>query len=145
MTLYFLIFPLLAALLAQSAKFFIESNKQKFSIRNLVAYSGMPSGHSAIIVSLSTIVGLVEGFDSALFAVCFVLAVITIRDAIGLRQYLGQHGKTLNILVKDLKEDELLDENYPQLLEKIGHTPLQVLVGSIIGFLVSFIGYLVLV
>ena len=105
----------------------------------------MPSGHSAIVVSLATIVGLAEGFDSPLFAICFVLAIITIRDAIGFRQYLGQHGKTLNILVKDLKEDELLDESYPHLLEKIGHTPLQVLVGSLIGLLVSLIGYLTLI
>ena len=43
--------------------------------------------------------------------------------------------------VKDLKDDELLDKNYPHLLEKIGHTPNQVIVGSIIGFLVSLIGY----
>jgi acid phosphatase family membrane protein YuiD len=59
----------------------------------------------------------------------------------GIRRYLGQHGKILNILVKDLKEDEMLDENYPQLLEKIGHTPTQVIVGSLIGFTVSIIGY----
>ncbi|MDO8260120.1 MAG: divergent PAP2 family protein, partial [Candidatus Magasanikbacteria bacterium] len=102
-------------------------------------------GHSAITVSLTTIVGLVSGFSSPLFAVCMVLTVITIRDAIGFRQYLGQHGKILNVLVKDLKDDELLDESYPELLEKIGHTPLQVLVGSLIGFFVSLIGFLFII
>ncbi len=143
MYIYFLLFPLISALVAQSIKFFIDSNQQKFSLKNLAAYSGMPSGHSAIIISLATIVGLSEGFHSPLFAVCFVLAVIVIRDAIGLRQYLGQHGKVLNILVKDLKDDKLLDENYPKLLEKIGHTPIQVLAGSLIGFLISLIGYFI--
>jgi hypothetical protein len=143
MYIYFLLFPLISALVAQSIKFFIDSNQQKFSLKNLAAYSGMPSGHSAIIISLATIVGLAEGFHSPLFAVCFVLAVIVIRDAIGLRQYLGQHGKVLNILVKDLKDDKLLDENYPKLLEKIGHTPIQVLAGSMIGFLISLIGYFI--
>lgn len=143
MSIYFLLFPLVSALFAQTIKLLIESNQQKFSLKNLAAYSGMPSGHSAIIVSLATIVGLEEGFSSPLFAVCFVLAVIVIRDAIGFRQYLGQHGKVLNILVKDLKDDKLLDENYPQLLEKIGHTPIQVFAGSMIGFLISLIGYLI--
>lgn len=142
MSIYFLLFPAISALFAQTIKFFIRSNKQKFSFKNLAAYSGMPSGHSAMIVSLATVVGLFEGFNSPLFAVCFVLTVIVIRDAIGFRQYLGQHGKILNILVKDLKDDQLLDESYPQLLERIGHTPTQAFVGSFIGFAISLIGYL---
>jgi len=141
MSIYFLLFPIISALFAQSIKFFINSNKQKFSLKNLAAYSGMPSGHSAMIVSLATIVGLIEGFKSPLFAVCFVLAVIVIRDAIGFRQYLGQHGRVLNILVKDLKDDQLLDETYPLLLEKIGHTPIQAFIGALIGFLISFGGW----
>ena len=137
-----LILPLVAGLIAQVAKFFIKSNKQKFSFKNIIAYSGMPSGHTAMVTSLATIVGLEEGLDSPLFAVTFIFAIIIIRDALGLRRYLGQHGKILNVLVKDLKDDELLDNAYPRLLEKIGHTPAQVIVGFIIGFLVSFIGFL---
>jgi uncharacterized protein len=136
-----LILPLVAGLIAQSVKFFIKSNNQKFKLKDITAYSGMPSGHSALIVSLTTIIGLKEGFNTSLFAISFVLAVIIIRDALGIRRYLGQHGKILNILVKDLKEDELLDERYPHLLEKIGHTPVQVVAGSIIGVLVSVIGF----
>jgi acid phosphatase family membrane protein YuiD len=97
-----------------------------------------------MVISLATIIGLKEGFDSAIFAFSVVFAVIIIRDALGIRRYLGQHGRILNILVKDLKDDSVLDENYPHLLEKIGHTPAQVLVGAIIGFLTSLIGYLIL-
>lgn len=141
MYLHILTLPLLAGLSAQIIKFFIKSNHQKFAFKNILAYSGMPSGHSAIIVSLATIVGLEEGFDSPLFAVSTILAIIVIRDALGIRRYLGEHGKILNILVTDLKTDKLLDEEYPHLLEKIGHTPLQVLAGSTIGFLVSIAGY----
>ncbi|HOZ56266.1 MAG: Divergent PAP2 family protein [Parcubacteria group bacterium ADurb.Bin316] len=136
-----LILPLIAGLIAQLAKFVIRSNKQKISLKNIVAYSGMPSGHSAIVVSLATIIGLEEGLNSPIFAITFILAFIIIRDALGLRRYLGEHGKILNVLVKDLKEDELLDNNYPRLLEKIGHTPGEVVVGSVIGFLVSLIGF----
>lgn len=135
-----LIIPIVATLIAQGCKFFIRSNHLKPSLKALTAYSGMPSGHSAMVVSLTTIVGLTEGLDSPLFALAAVIMVLTIRDAVGLRQYLGQHGKILNILVKDLKDDNVLQEKYPHLLERVGHTPLQVVAGSLIGFLVSIIG-----
>ncbi len=141
---HLLLLPLFAGLIAQCIKFFVKSNNQKFKFKNLLAYSGMPSGHSAIIISLATIVGLEEGLNSPIFAVSLIVAVIVIRDALGIRRYLGEHGKILNILVKDLKDDSLLDEKYPHLLERIGHTPSQVLAGSSIGFFVSLIGYLLL-
>ncbi len=133
--------PILAGFIAQVIKFFIRSNNQRFKFRNILAYSGMPSGHSALVISLATITGLAEGLDSSSFAISLILAVIVIRDAIGIRRYLGEHGKILNILVEDLKDDRVLDERYPHLLERIGHTPLQILAGSLIGFLVSIIGY----
>ena len=136
-----LITPLIAGLIAQLIKFFIKSNKQKFSFKNFIAYSGMPSGHSAMVVSLVIILGFEKGFDSPEFAISFILAIIVIRDALGIRRYLGQHGKVLNIIIKDLDDDQMLDKSYPRLLEKIGHTPTQVLVGSLIGLLVAFIGY----
>ncbi|MEA3398267.1 MAG: divergent PAP2 family protein [Patescibacteria group bacterium] len=144
MFLHILILPLLSGLIAQTIKFFIKANRQKWKIKNFFAYSGMPSGHSAMIISLATIIGLEESLHSPLFAFSVIFAIIIIRDALGLRRYLGQHGKTLNILVKDLKEDEFLDENYPRLLERIGHTPAQVLVGSLIGFLTSLLGFILL-
>ncbi len=136
----YLILPLVSGLVAQVSKMFIKSNRQKLDFKNIFAYSGMPSGHSALVVSLATIVGLKNGWTSPLFALSFVFAVVVIRDAVGLRRYLGQHGKILNVLVKDLKDDDMLDKSYPRLLEKIGHTPAQVVVGSLIGLVVSLIG-----
>ncbi len=135
-----LILPLVAVSLAQIIKLFVGSNQQKFSWRSLYSYSGMPSGHSALTISLATIVGLREGWHSPLFAITAILAIIVIRDALGIRRYLGEHGRTLNILVKDLEEDNMIDEKYPHLLEKIGHTPDQVIVGGILGMLVSLVG-----
>jgi acid phosphatase family membrane protein YuiD len=143
MDLKILLIPLIAGLLAQFIKFFIRSNDQPLNFKNLMAYSGMPSGHTAMIVSLAAIIGLEEGLASPLFAISAVLTVIIIRDALGLRKYLGQHGKILNAIVKDLKEDELLDANYPHLLERIGHTPAQVIAGAFLGLAISIIGYLV--
>lgn len=137
----YLICPIIAFILAQGTKVFIQSFSHKITWRHIFAYSDMPSGHTSVVVSLVVIVGLSEAIASPLFAVAFVYAMIVITDAVGLRNYLGQHGKTLNILVKDLKEDEFLDRSYPKLLERIGHTPLQVLIGGLVGALTSLIGY----
>lgn len=133
--------PIVAFTLAQGTKVLLRSLKGKISIKDIFSYSDMPSGHTAVVTSIVTIIALKEGLNSSLFAIAFVFATIVIVDAIGLRNYLGQHGKTLNILVKDLKDDEFLDLAYPKLLEKIGHTPLQVLVGGIIGIITSLLGF----
>ena len=141
---HILLLPIISGAVAQIIKFFIKSNHTKIGMSNLLAYSGMPSGHSAMVISLATIIGLEEGFKSSLFALSIILAVIVIRDALGIRRYLGQHGRILNILVKDLEDDMVLDSKYPRLLERIGHTPLQVLAGSILGFAISVIGHFIL-
>lgn len=138
----YLIYPIIAFSIAQGTKILIKiSRKKTFHWRDTFAYSDMPSGHTATVTSLAAIVFLRDGLYSSTFAVAFVFMMIIITDAIGLRNYLGQHGKTLNILVKDLKEDDFLDDYYPNLLERIGHTPIQVLIGAIIGIAVSTIGW----
>lgn len=136
--------PIVAFVLAQGTKVLLKSFRKKIAWRDIFAYSDMPSGHTAVVVSLVTILALARGISTPEFAVAFVFMAIVVTDAIGLRNYLGQHGKTLNVLVKDLKEDEFLDNNYPKLLEHIGHTPLQVLIGGIVGFLTSIIGFLII-
>jgi len=141
--LLYLIYPIIAFSLAQGTKVLIKSwRKKSFHWHDLFAYSDMPSGHTATVTSLATIVLLRDGLFSASFAIAFVFMMVVITDAIGLRNYLGQHGKTLNILVKDLKEDDFLDDYYPRLLERIGHTPIQVLIGALIGIGISIIGFL---
>ena len=139
----YLILPLIALVIAQVAKFFIKSNHEKFSVKNFTSYAGMPSAHAALVTSLVTIIGLKDGIFSPLFAVSLVFAVIVIRDAVGIRRYLGEHGRVLNELVDDLKEepDKPLNQSYPHLLEKIGHTPAQATVGALIGIAVSLIGF----
>lgn len=139
-----LLAPIIAGAVAQIIKILIRSNQQKFSFKNFLAYSGMPSGHSAMVVALVTIIALENGINSTVFAVSFILAIIVIRDALGIRRYLGQHGKIINILVKDLRDDQVLDEHYPHLLERIGHTPLQVVAGSLLGFATSLLMFLYL-
>lgn len=138
----YILCPIIAFALAQGTKILLRSlNHHKLTWHDFFAYSDMPSGHTAVVVALVTILGLKLGLSSPIFAAAFIFAAIVIVDAIGLRNYLGQHGKTLNILVKDLKEDEFLDRSYPKQLEHIGHTPLQVIIGALVGSLTSLIGF----
>ncbi len=136
----YLIAPIIAFTLAQGLKVALRTiKKNKFFWRDIFAYSDMPSGHTSVVVGITTIIAFREGISSPLFAIAFVFSLIVIVDAIGLRNYLGLHGKTINVLIKDLDEDDFLDNNYPKQLERIGHTPIQVLVGAIIGFLTSLL------
>lgn len=94
----------------------------------------MPSAHTAFVVSLATTVALNEGIQSADFAIAVIFALLIIRDAIGLRQFLGLHGKILNVLLHEHKQDEA---RYPKLVERLGHTPLQATVGGLIGLIMA--------
>lgn len=135
----YLIAPIFAFTLAQGLKVILRAFKRKISWRDIFAYSDMPSGHTSVVIAITTIIALKQGIASPLFAISLVFAMIVIVDAIGLRNYLGLHGKTINVLVKDLDEDDFLDNDYPTQLEKIGHTPIQVVVGAIIGSLTSLV------
>ncbi len=139
MSYIYLIVPFFAVIIAQVSKFFVPKNKLKITLRNLVAYSGMPSSHAAVTVSLATIIGLRLGIDSAPFAVAVLVALLSLRDAAGIRQYIGRQGKVLNELVEDLGDDAYIDDSYPLLKERVGHTPKQLIVGSLIGFIVALV------
>ena len=99
---------------------------------------GMPSSHTAAVIGLLTACGVKYGLGSGYFAISFILAMIVIRDAMGMRRQVGEHAKALNIIIKELAEAknnrELTDK---ALGELVGHTPLQVYAGMIVGILVS--------
>lgn len=99
---------------------------------------GMPSSHSTIVTSLATCVGIYEGFDSTLFVVCCALALIVMYDASGIRRAAGEHAKIINIIIEAWEEKNpiLSDE---KLKEILGHTPLQVAAGAVLGVLFAII------
>jgi len=97
--------------------------------KDLLVTGGMPSSHSAFVVSLATIIYLVEGVSTA-FAISLVLAFIVVRDAFGVRRTVGEEVVVINQMLKKLK---LHKETH----FSMGHTPLQVLVGSLLGFVVA--------
>ncbi len=102
---------------------------KSLSWHDLVVTGGMPSSHSAFVISLATIIYLEEGTSTA-FAISLVLAFIVVRDAFGVRRTVGEEGVVINELIQKLK---LKDKTH----FSMGHTPLQVMVGSLIGLLVA--------
>lgn len=127
--------------MAQLSKFFISNNHLKFTIGNIFSYSGMPSSHAAASIGLTTIIGLRLGFDSPFFAIILFFTILVIRDAVGIRRYIGAQGEVINDLVKDLGNDQYLNQSYPKMKERVGHTKKQILVGSVIGLIVAIATY----
>jgi acid phosphatase family membrane protein YuiD len=128
---------MLAWLIAQILKVTIDLLvKKKVDFRRLVSAGGMPSSHSAFVVALSTAVGLVHGFDSALFAVSAAFAGIIMYDAAGVRRAVGIQAGILNEMMDDLNKHRPVGEQ--KLRELIGHTPIEVFAGAVLGFLVSW-------
>ena len=137
MTYKIILIPFIALITAQIIKVIIDSAKGKFSWRNLNNYGGMPSSHAAMVAALTTEMATETGLNSAFFAIALVFAFLIIRDAVGLRQYLGNHGKTLNMLIKDLPDYQ--EDKYPFLEERLGHTYLQAAVGVILGIAIALL------
>jgi len=128
---------ILAGFGAQLFKLIIFWFKHKtLSWHDLFVTGGMPSSHSAFVVSLATMLYLQEGTTSS-FAISLVLALIVLRDAYGVRRTVGVEGKAIEKLLKLHK----IKSKYHFAL---GHTPWQVVVGALFGFLVSLFVYMIL-
>lgn len=134
----FIIIPIIASVFTQFfAKLIISKLRGSFSWKNLFAYGGMPSAHSALVSSLATSIAITKGINSVEFAISFFFALIVIVDAMGLRGHITEQSKTINKLIIDLPDE--LEYKYRELNERVAHTPLQVIVGSLIGIIIAFI------
>lgn len=107
---------------------------RELNFKRLVEPGGMPSSHSAFVTSLATGIGLYEGFDSTLFALAVVFALIVMYDASGVRRAAGKQARVLNAIIEDLNRRELHPE---RLRELLGHTPIEVLVGALLGIVIA--------
>ena len=140
----FLITSTMAWLVAQVLKVIINAFIQrKLDWERLFGDGGMPSGHSATVSSLATITGLLCGLWSYEFGISAILAIIVCHDAMGVRREAGRHAKVLNELQKAF--EELMNEDLPDvaLKEFVGHTPIQVCAGILIGILTGSIMFFV--
>lgn len=130
---------LLACLIAQASKLVIELAKnRKFNFRVLVTTGGMPSSHSALVTALATGVGQTVGWDSAEFAIATIFAIIVMYDAAGVRQAAGKQARILNQIIDEFFQEKP-EFNEARLKELLGHTPFQVIVGSILGVAISWL------
>ena len=95
----------------------------------------MPSAHTGFVTSLITSIGYYAGMDSGAFAVATALAIIVIDDALRLRIYMGDQGRRLNFIIEQLK---ISKKEFPRLKERVGHRKSEVVVGAILGFLITY-------
>ncbi|HMA59861.1 MAG TPA: divergent PAP2 family protein [Halanaerobiales bacterium] len=136
-----LIVSLISLFLAQFLKIFTIKPS---SFTNLFGSGGFPSSHSSFVATLSTLIGLKHGFNSDLFAIVLIFSLIVTYDASGVRRAVGEQANVLNNLIQHLnvknieRDPEILKED---LKELIGHTPLEVFAGVLLGVSVAFISY----
>ena len=115
---------------------------RKFVAERLVGSGGMPSSHSATVCALATAAGIEYGGGSFEFAVAAILAIVVMYDAIGVRRETGIQAKVLNEMMEmfDKMGKEMSVEE--KLKEFVGHTPLQVLMGALLGIFMAALMYL---
>ena len=136
---YVLFCSLLGWLVASLFKILVIFIKdKKLDFKKIYGSGGMPSSHSATVTSLATAVAKSEGFYSTSFAIAFMFAFIVMYDAAGVRRAAGEQAKILNQLVHNLHEQKPVYVT-KKLKELIGHTPLEVVVGGLLGVLIALL------
>jgi len=113
--------------------------EKKLNFRYFLDTGRMPSSHSASVVSISAAIGFREGMSSTSFAISVVLATVVMYDATGVRRAAGMQAQILNKITENIWKKEgmkLLDKN---LKEFLGHTPMEVFWGAILGFVIAFL------
>jgi uncharacterized protein len=134
----FLLAPLVAWAIAQAAKVILTSmHQRKLNLRVLAETGGMPSSHAAIVMGMTTAVGKYAGVSSAAFAIALIFSFVVMYDAAGLRRAAGRQAAILNRLVEDLVHMRGMQEQ--RLRELLGHTPVEVVVGALLGIGVGLI------
>lgn len=133
-----IVVPVVLWALVQLFKFVTDTIKnKKVNFKRLVGAGGMPSSHSAIVCALASCVGKEYGFDSGIFALALIFSFVVMYDAAGVRRAAGKQARILNKVLDTPGMSTL--EVQEKLIEALGHTPVQVFVGAIIGFVVGAI------
>ncbi|CAG9465827.1 unnamed protein product [Pedinophyceae sp. YPF-701] len=118
--------------------FYYKYKRGVWTLKAMVASGGMPSSHSAMCTATTTAVGLTEGFGSPLFAIAICFSCIVMYDAAGVRRHAGYQAEVLNKVVKEIMAGHPLQDR--ELKEVLGHTPIQVLCGGLLGVIIAVAG-----
>lgn len=110
---------------------------KKFNFKRIMGAGGMPSSHSAIVVGLATLIGKDVGVDTPIFALSLILAFVVMYDAAGVRRAAGKQAALLNKIVETPGLTGM--QVSERLVEVLGHTPTQVIVGALIGFVAGMV------
>ena len=132
----------LAFLISQTSKVIYYYFKEKeFNFMHFFESAGMPSTHSAMSTAMTLMIGLTEGFSSSLFAVAVVFTIIVMYDAMGVRFAAGQQAVVLNKIIEDIYSEKLSEKE--KMKELIGHTPIEVFAGAMLGIITATISYII--
>jgi len=125
--------------------FFIQTYKvihdliktKKINFKRIIGAGGMPSSHSAIVTSLATLIGKYQGVDTPIFALSVIVAAVVMYDACGVRRAAGKQAALLNKIIETPGLTGM--QVSERLVEVLGHTPVQVFIGALIGIIVGII------
>ena len=130
--------PMLIWLLIQISKVIVDLIKtKKFNFKRIMGAGGMPSSHSAVVCSLAVLIGKEYGFGSGMFALSVIFAFVVMYDAAGVRRAAGKQAQLLNKIVNT--PGLTAHQVQGKLVEVLGHSPIEVLVGAILGIIVGVI------
>lgn len=137
----YIIIPLIAVAICQALKFLIEAivYKKVSIIRLLDGAGGIPSSHTTVTSCLTTLIGLNIGLNNPLFALSVIFSLVVMYDAMGIRYETEKQAKIINKITKQIKLDNLTGE-LKELKEEVGHKPIEVLCGLILGVIVGIVG-----
>ncbi len=110
---------------------------KKFNFKRIMGAGGMPSSHSAVVVSITTLIGKYEGIGTPIFALSLIMAFVVMYDAAGIRRAAGKQAKLLNKIIETPGLSGM--EVSERLVEVLGHTPIQVFVGAALGLIAGLV------
>ena len=110
---------------------------KKINFKRILGAGGMPSSHTAVVTSITTLMGKEFGLDSAIFALSLIFALVVMYDAAGVRRAAGKQAKVLNVIVNTPGLSNVQVQE--KLVEALGHTPKEVFVGALIGIIAGII------
>lgn len=126
-------------LLAQIGKIVLRFIETKYiDLKLMTSTGGMPSSHAALVMSVAVTVGIHTGFNSITFGIAATVAAVIMYDATGVRYESGKQAKAINNIVELLSDGDF-ETHFSQLKELLGHRPIEVLVGAILGILVAIL------
>lgn len=129
--------PVLSWLIAQVLKVaFVFIKDKKFDFTRFVGSGGMPSSHSSFIVALAVTLGRIHGWNSSYFAIALAISLIVMYDAAGVRRAAGKQAKVLNKMIYSFND---FIEFEGRLKELIGHSPVEVVAGALLGIIVGLL------